>query len=83
MRLRTSITLSEDLLKMIDRIDRNRSAFIQRALRDHISRLAKSDRAAKDIAIINANSERLNAEALDVLDYQGIRRATALNVEEE
>jgi hypothetical protein len=27
-------------------------------------------RDARDLAIINANAERLNAEALDALDYQ-------------
>ncbi len=30
------------------------------------------DVAARDLAIINANSEQLNKEAWDVLDYQGL-----------
>jgi hypothetical protein len=28
---------------------------------------------ARDLAVINANADRLNAEAEDVLDYQGER----------
>ncbi|MCI0525641.1 MAG: hypothetical protein L0Y75_10300 [Acidobacteria bacterium] len=32
--------------------------------------LSKQERSAKDIEIINRNADRLNEEALDVLDYQ-------------
>jgi predicted DNA-binding antitoxin AbrB/MazE fold protein len=33
-------------------------------------RLTKHERDAKDLEIINRNADRLNEEALDVLDYQ-------------
>lgn len=33
-------------------------------------RLGLAERDARDVAIIDANAERLNAEALDALDYQ-------------
>ncbi|HXI44121.1 MAG TPA: ribbon-helix-helix protein, CopG family [Bryobacteraceae bacterium] len=72
MRVKTSITLPEDLLETIDKTDPNRSAFIERASRAYLARLEKAKREAKDIQIINANAERLNDEAMDVLEYQGL-----------
>lgn len=72
VRVKTSITLPEELLKSIDRTDPNRSAFIERASRAYLARLEKAKREAKDIEIINANADRLNEEAMDVLEYQGL-----------
>ena len=72
MRVKTSITLPEELLKSIDRTDPNRSAFIERASRAYLARLDKAKREAKDIEIINAHADRLNEEAMDVLEYQGL-----------
>ena len=72
MRVKTSITLPEDLLKSIDLIDVNRSAFIERASRAYLARLQKAKREARDIQIINAHADRLNEEAMDVLAYQGL-----------
>ena len=72
MRVKTSITLPEDLLETIDRTDPNRSAFIERASRAYLARLEKAKREARDIQIINANADRLNKEAMDVLEYQGL-----------
>jgi len=72
VRVKTSITLPEELLKSIDRTDPNRSAFIERASRAYLARLDKAKREAKDIEIINAHADRLNEEAMDVLEYQGL-----------
>lgn len=72
MRVKTSITLPEDLLTSIDRADQNRSAFIERASRAYLARLEKAKLEARDIEIINAHADRLNEEAMDVLDYQGL-----------
>jgi metal-responsive CopG/Arc/MetJ family transcriptional regulator len=72
VRVKTSITLPEDLLETIDKTDPNRSAFIERASRAYLARLEKAKREAKDIQIINANADRLNEEAMDVLEYQGL-----------
>jgi len=72
VRVKTSITLPEDLLETIDKTDPNRSAFIERASRAYLARLEKAKREAKDIQIINANADRLNDEAMDVLEYQGL-----------
>ena len=72
MRIKTSITLPEDLLQCIDRVDSNRSALIERATRVYLARMEKARREARDAEIINANAGRLNREALDVLEYQGL-----------
>ena len=70
MRVKTSITLPEDLLETIDRTDPNRSAFIERASRAYLAHLEKLKREQRDIKIINAHARRLNAEAMDVIGYQ-------------
>ena len=72
MRIKTSITLPEDLLQCIHRADSNRSALIERATRAYLARLERSRREARDAEIIDANAERLNREAMDVLEYQGL-----------
>jgi metal-responsive CopG/Arc/MetJ family transcriptional regulator len=70
VRVKTSITLPADLLERIDRIDCNRSAFLERAARVYLARLEQSDRDRRDIAIIDRHARRLNREALDTLEYQ-------------
>ncbi len=72
MKAKTSITLPSDLLKRIDRADANRSAFLERAARAYLARLEKAQREAADAEIINRHADRLNAEAVDVLAYQGL-----------
>ena len=73
MKIKTSITLSEEVLLEIDRISgesRNRSAFIEIAIRDFLKKRAKKIRDDRDLEILNRNSKRLNREAEDVLSYQ-------------
>ncbi|HEY3742555.1 MAG TPA: hypothetical protein VGL53_22050 [Bryobacteraceae bacterium] len=70
MRVKTSVTLPSTLLEEIDRQDKNRSAFLERAAQMYLAESAKRERDARDLAIINRNAERLNREAEDVLDYQ-------------
>ena len=73
MKIKTSITLSEDVLKAVDRAigeSENRSAFIEKTLRSYFEKRAKETRDAKDLEILNRNSDRLNREAEDVLSYQ-------------
>jgi metal-responsive CopG/Arc/MetJ family transcriptional regulator len=72
MRIKTSVTLPSDLLKSIDRADLNRSAFIERASRAYLARIEKSKQEARDVRIIDAHADRLNEEAMDVLEYQGL-----------
>lgn len=74
MRLKTSITLPGDLLEQIDRVEVNRSVFIEKAARRYLAHLAKMRREARDTAIMEAHAARLNREALDVLEYQDLSR---------
>jgi len=73
MKIKTSITLSEEVLLKIDQISgesRNRSAFIENAIQDYLKKRAKKISADRDLEILNRNSKRLNREAEDVLSFQ-------------
>ncbi|MEZ4713201.1 MAG: hypothetical protein R3A44_38790 [Caldilineaceae bacterium] len=73
MKIKTSITLSEELLKTIDEfVDErmNRSLFLESAAWEYIARLRRSQENERDLAILNERADYLNAEVLDVLDYQ-------------
>ena len=73
MKEKTSITLSKEVLKGIDRIvgsKQSRSAFIETVLLQYLRHQAHATRDARDLAIINRNAEQLNREALDILEYQ-------------
>ena len=75
MKIKTSITLSDDVLKAVDKLAKpssNRSEFIESAVRRFIDHLRRERRNAKDLAIINRKSKRLNKEALEVLEFQAI-----------
>ena len=73
MKVKTSITLSKDLLQLIDRHaegENNRSSFIELAVRTYLEILSRSERDREDLRIINRLSKKLNQEAQDVLSYQ-------------
>jgi metal-responsive CopG/Arc/MetJ family transcriptional regulator len=73
MKIKTSITLSKDLLEEIDTIvedSTSRSNFIEEALRNHLERRRRLRREKTDLKIINRSADRLNKEAQDVLSYQ-------------
>jgi len=73
MKVKTSITLSEDLLKAIDEYTgeyKNRSEFIEGAVRAFIIQLIRRQQDARDLEIINQRADYLNQEAGDVLTYQ-------------
>ena len=73
MKVKTSITLSEDLLKAIDKYTgeyKNRSEFIEEAVRTFIIQLIRRQQDARDLEIINQHADYLNREAADVLTYQ-------------
>ena len=70
MRIKTSVTLPTTLLDAIDKVDGNRSAFIERAAISYLTNLERRHRDQLDVDIINRNSKRLNREAEDVLGYQ-------------
>ena len=70
MRVKTSITLPGDLLSRLDRVDKNRSALLERAALAYLARLEREERDRRDVEIINRHAERLNREAMDALEYQ-------------
>jgi len=73
MKIKTSITLSEDLLKAIDEYSReynNRSEFIEEAVRFFVRQLIRKQQDARDLEIINHCVDYLKREAMDVLTYQ-------------
>lgn len=70
VRVKTSITLPSELLGRLDRIDKNRSALLERAARAYLALLESEERDRRDIEIIDRNADRLNREAADSLEYQ-------------
>ena len=73
MKLKTSLTLSEDLLKTIRRAAKkgeSRSQTVERLVRDGVAARARQAADTRDLALINRHADRLNAEAEDVLAYQ-------------
>ena len=73
MKVKTSVTLTADLLEAIDQQAgprRNRSDFIEKAVRAYIAQAVRDAQNEKDLDIINRRAKRLNEEAADVLSYQ-------------
>jgi metal-responsive CopG/Arc/MetJ family transcriptional regulator len=73
MKEKTSITLSKEVLDLIDdhvQGAKNRSAFIELAVRTYLEIIRRQKRDQRDLAIINRLSDKLNREASEVLSYQ-------------
>ncbi len=73
MKVKTSITLPGDLVSQIDALSGrygNRSAFIEKAVRNLIDTETRRERDLKDLEILNKQASELNKEAEDVLDFQ-------------
>ena len=73
MRIKTSITLSEKLVKAIEKYGTNydnRSEFIEAAIWAFIGQIMRERQNARDLEIINRNADQLNLEVEDVLSYQ-------------
>ena len=73
MKIKTSITLSDYLLKEIDNmVDHygNRSKVIEEAIKEFIRHKNRQFRDLKDLELINSNIDFLNHEAKDILSYQ-------------
>jgi metal-responsive CopG/Arc/MetJ family transcriptional regulator len=73
MKLKTSITLSDELVYAIDQYGKdykNRSDFIEAAVSAFIRQIVRKQQDIHDIEIINRNASRINEEASDVLEYQ-------------
>ena len=73
MKIKTSITISEDILYEIDKLVSqygNRSILIEKAIRDFLAAEAKRTRDLQDAEILKLRADALNKEAADVLSYQ-------------
>lgn len=73
MKIKTSITLSTEVLAAIDRHSgafKSRSEFLETSARELLAQLARNATERRDLAIINRRAAALNAEAEDVLSYQ-------------
>ena len=73
MKEKTSITLSKEVLKGIDRMagtSRSRSAFIEVVLKDYLRKQARAQIEARDLELINKAADELTPEVEDVLGYQ-------------
>ena len=73
MKVRISVVLSRELLRMIDKRVRQqrktRSDFIETAVWAFIAQLIRDEQNARDLEIINRHADFLNREARDVLEY--------------
>jgi metal-responsive CopG/Arc/MetJ family transcriptional regulator len=73
MRVKTSITIDEDVLRAVDKATgavAGRSRVIETAVREFLAR-RKTPREERDRAILDTNAEALNREMEDVLTYKG------------
>jgi metal-responsive CopG/Arc/MetJ family transcriptional regulator len=73
MKSKTSITLSDSLLRELDRIvgkNGNRSELIEKAVRAYILGIARDERDRRDLEILNRSAKRMEKEAKDALRYQ-------------
>lgn len=72
MKVKTSITISSDLLHELDTItsEGSRSEFIEKAIWQYLELLNRDIRNKKDTQILNTESEKLNIEAMDALSFQ-------------
>ena len=73
-RIETVVSLPKDLFEQAERMrkDEQISDVIETALRDYMEKEKPRELNRRDIEIINANAEKLNEEALDVLEYQKV-----------
>jgi len=73
MKQKTSITLDTETIRAIDEVAgerSNRSRVIEEAVLEFLERRRRRLRDARDLVILDAAADELNAEVEDVLDYQ-------------
>lgn len=69
---KTSVTLSSNLLEVIDRLagSKQRSAWIEIAVRAYAKRELRRARRARELELLNRHADALNAESDDSATYQ-------------
>lgn len=73
MKVKTSVTLAEELVQEMDTLtDRygNRSALVEQAVRTFLAAERQRVRDTRDLEILNRKAAKLNKEAREVLEYQ-------------
>jgi len=73
MKTKTSITLSENVLKEMESsvvFTGNRSIFIEKAIWTYLDLLKKQQRDMQDLELINKNADKLNKEVEETLSFQ-------------
>ena len=73
MRVKTSVTIDEKVLRAIDQVatrGRSRSRIIEDAARDYLTRQARAARDTRDRELLDQAADALNREMEDVLSYQ-------------
>jgi len=73
MKVKTSVTLSEDLIKKVDRAGgkgESRSSTIERLVAESLAARERRRVGVRDRVSLDRHAEALNAEAEDVLGYQ-------------
>ncbi len=73
MRVKTSVTIEESVLRAIDKAtsrNRSRSRVMEDAAREFLARRARTAREARDLEILNTAADALNREMEDVLAFQ-------------
>lgn len=74
MKVKTSITLSEEVVAALDRLagaPGSRSGVIETAVHRYLAQAERDERDRRDLEIINRRASRLNREAENVLAFQG------------
>lgn len=71
-KVKVSITLSGNLLKVIDSLagQAPRSAWIERAVRSYAARQLRERRRERELVLLNRHADALNAESDDSATYQ-------------
>jgi metal-responsive CopG/Arc/MetJ family transcriptional regulator len=72
MKVKTSVTLSEDLVREVDELAKSssRSEVIEHAVREFLAARRRAARSARDIEIMNKYADEYNRETEDFLSYQ-------------
>ena len=73
MKVKTSITLSPDVLEAVDRVagvTSSRSEIIEQAIRAYLVTRARAQRDARDVELINEFADQFAAEMADILAVQ-------------
>jgi metal-responsive CopG/Arc/MetJ family transcriptional regulator len=73
MKLKTSVTLSEETVRALDEAagaTSNRSRWVEVAVEEFLARRARAAREKRDREILDRRAEQLNREMRDVLEFQ-------------